>query len=246
MELCAGHPGIPAIARCSGCGRWACDVCALPGAGGARCPACWAVRVPWEERERIGTGRAFLLTLRASLFTPASFFERLAAPGPVRPALRYSLWTHALGASSAVAFTAASGLGLAGAGELSLPERAVVALFLLTAVSTLWLLCDVALALLIHGVLRLQGEARGGLAGTVRAVCYGGGAGVLYATLLLPSLFVPQLWAALATVQAVRGAHGTGLGRAATAVLTTTLAGSLALVAALALLDPSVLRAVSH
>jgi len=243
---CGGHPGVPAAAHCQICGSPTCDVCALPGVAGARCPLCWSRRIPWEERERLGAGKAFALTLRQSLLAPAAFFDRLGTPGPVRPALRYALWTHAIGASSAVAISAASGAGLKGAGELSLPERAIVALILLVTVSTLWLAADVLLALLVHGVLRLLGDARGGLAGTVRAICYGGGAGVLYATLVLPSLLVPQVWAALTSVQAVRGAHRVTLGRAATAVLAPTLAGTFALAALLAWLDPSLLKAMGR
>jgi len=61
---------------------------------------------------------------------------------------------------------------------------------------------------------------------------------VLYATLVLPALFVPQVWATLSSIQAIRHAHRTTPGRAATAVLVPTLACMFAMLTALKLLAP--------
>lgn len=237
---CAGHPGIDAQGPCLSCGRWACDVCAMPAVAGLLCPLCASERLPWEDRARLGFWRAYYRTLVGSMLSPWELFGKLRSRGPVAPALGYALVTHLLGSSTAVLVSVTSvspGLGLAGGGA-SPVDRALSALLLLGTVSVLWMATDVLLALLVHGVLAILGEAQAGLGASVRAICYGAGPGVLYATLVLPALFVPQVWATLSSIQAIRHAHRTTPGRAATAVLVPTLACMFAMLTALKLLAP--------
>ncbi len=198
--------------------------------------------MPWEERGKLGFWRAFSRTLFGSMFTPDDLFGRLRRRGPVAPALGYALVTHLIGASTFVLIAVASvnpGLGLESVG-ISPADRTVSALFMLAVVSLLWVATDFVLAVLVHGVLAVLGEAQASLGASVRAICYGGGAGVLYATLVLPALFVPQVWATLASIQAIRLAHRTTPGRATTAVLVPTLGCMIALLTAVKLLAPMV------
>jgi hypothetical protein len=196
--------------------------------------------MPWEDRGRLGFWRGFSRTLVPSLFSPEELFGRLRRNGPVAPALGYAMVTHVLGASTAVVLSMTAGFSVQGAGA-SPADRLLSAFFLLGFVSLLWVATDLLLALLIHAVLSILGEAQAGLGTSVRAVCYGGGAGVLYATIVLPSLFVPQVWATLSTLQAIRLAHRTTPGRATTAVLVPTLALMIAALTALKLLAPAML-----
>jgi hypothetical protein len=196
--------------------------------------------MPWEDRARLGFWRGFTRTLLLSLFTPEELFGRLRRRGAVAPALGYALVTHVIGASTAAFLSVTAGFGLQ-AGAITPADRLLAAFLLLGCVTLLWLATDVLLALLVHGVLSLLGEAQASLGTTVRAVCYGGGAGVLYATIVLPSLFVPQVWATLSTIQAIRLAHRTTPGRATTAVLVPTLALMIAALTALKLFAPALL-----
>jgi hypothetical protein len=232
---CVGHPGVDAQGPCLSCGRWACDVCALPAVAGLLCPVCASERMPWEDRGQLGFWRGFARTLVPSMFAPEELFGRLQRRGPVAPALGYAAVTHLIGASTPALLSVSSSFGFAG----SPADRLVSSLSLLGAVTLLWLAADVLLALLIHGTLAILGEAQATFGATVRAVCYGGGVGVLYATILLPSIFVPQVWATLTTIQAIRLSHRTTPGRATTAVLVPTLACMIAGLTVLKLLAPS-------
>lgn len=239
---CTGHPGVDAQGPCLSCGRWACDVCALPAVAGLLCPLCASERMPWEDRARLGFWRGFTRTLVGSMFTPDDLFGRLRGRGRVAPALGYSLLTHLIGASSAVLVAVSSvstGLGLGGTG-ISSADRAVSALMLLGIVSLLWVAMDVLLALLVHGVLAILGEAQASIGTSIRAICYGAGPGVLYATLVLPALCIPQAWALVSSMQAIRLAHRTTLGRAITAVVVPTAACTIAMFTAVKLLAPLV------
>ena len=198
----------------------------MPGTFGSLCPACAAERVPWEDRGRLGLWAAFGRTLEPTLFSPARFFRRLRSPGAVGPALGYSLVTHWIGISGLAVvyalalFNARTPAGLsAGSGAKLLAIGLIVSLG-----GPLGLAGDLGLAVLTHGALRFLGGTHGGFGATVRAICYGGGPGVLNATVILPAFFIPQAWSLLATIQAIREAHQTTRGRAATAVLVPALA----------------------
>ncbi len=223
---CYGHPGIPSVGRCRGCGRACCDRCATDGVGGALCPACASDRIPWEDRGGAGPWRAFARTVQAALFETERFFRRLRRPGPLRPALAFSLAVHWLGWST-FALLYAFGLPGKGGPSLSTPERILGALVVVGLGGLLGVAGDLLLALCVHALLRFLGETPGGLSATARAVCYGGAPGVLNATVVLPTFLIPQAWAAICTVRAVEQAQGVSWGRAATAVLVPTLAAML-------------------
>jgi hypothetical protein len=237
---CTGHPGVAAQGPCLSCGRWACDVCALPAVAGIVCPVCASEHMPWEERGRLGFWRGFTRTLIPSLISPEDLFGRLRRQGRVAPALGYAMVTNLLGASTAAVLSVSGGFGIPPA-AITPGDRLFSALILLGFVSLLWLAADVLLAALIHGALSILGEAQATFGTTVRAVCYGGGAGVLYATIVLPALFIPQVWATLSTIQAIRLSHRTTPARATTAVLVPTLACMIAGLTALKVLAPAML-----
>ncbi len=225
---------------CARCARPACEACARPIPGGLLCPACAATPVPWEERRRLGTARAFALTLQPSLLAPERFFRRLDAPGRIAPALGYAFLAHLAGFSTLALLAAAAPMGGLVVG---LGDRITGAIQMLAILAVLLVGFDLLLALLVHAVLRLLDAGKAGVGATVRAVCYGQGPAVLWATIVLPSLFVPQVWSALCTIHAVKQAQRTRPGVAATAVLVPTLASVMGLLVLAQRYAPALLAA---
>ncbi|MHB1847344.1 MAG: YIP1 family protein [Deltaproteobacteria bacterium] len=227
---CWGHPGIPAIGRCQGCGRDCCDSCGADGALGLSCPLCRSDRIPWEDRGHLGGWRSLTATVQGALFDSDRFFRRLRSPGRLAPALAFSLVVHWIGWSTfallyAFALPGKPGLALAAS------DRAFGAALLFTLGGLFGVASDVLLSLCVHGLLRFLGATPGGLRATLRAICYGGAPGVLNATLVLPTFLIPQAWAAICTIRALEHSQGVSWPRAATAVLVPTLAATLGLLA---------------
>jgi hypothetical protein len=223
---CAGHPGFPGRDLCRSCGRWACAVCAIELGRGVLCPSCSLDQIPWERRDQLGFGRAYWATLGPALFDSERFFARLRGSTSLRGPFSYALVSHYIGASTLCVIYGAAALE----GRVpNLPRTAPAAL--LTAVVLLFLLSgpvvvlsQVALALVTHALLKFLGATKG-FRTTLRAVLYGGGATALNATLIGALLLIPQVWALLGTISAVKQAHQTTFWKASSSVMIPTLAG---------------------
>ncbi|WNG50678.1 YIP1 family protein [Archangium minus] len=92
---CAVHPTLRSLATCERCGAFACARCLRSGARGeAVCEACLArepnLPVPWDEREELGTFKAFWKTCVNVLLRP-EFFSRARAEGSASSSLLFVL-----------------------------------------------------------------------------------------------------------------------------------------------------------
>jgi hypothetical protein len=180
--------------------------------------------LPWEERGRIGAWRGYFDTLGPSLLQPQRFFAVLEDPGgpeSVADSLRFDLVTHLIGSSGPAIFY---GITLwvsppEALASISAAWRLAMVLGLFLASGPAGVLFDLCYALVVHGALRFLGETPAGLRGTTRAVMYGGGATALNCTLLLPALFIPQLWGTWCTIIALTHAQKVSRGQALTAVI---------------------------
>jgi hypothetical protein len=234
LHDCAGHPGVAGKAACRSCGRWACGACAMDLGTTILCPICAGAQIPWERRSQLGFWRAYWGTLGPALFDSDRFFLRLRGTPSLRGPLSYALVSQYIGMSTLTVIYGAAAL------EGRIPDlprttaatllAAVVLLFLLS--GPMGVIAQAALALVAHGLLKFLGAARGDLRTTLRAVLYGGGATALNVTLIGTLLLVPQVWALLGTISAVKQAHQTTFWRAAGSVLAPTLGGLFLLLAA--------------
>jgi hypothetical protein len=180
--------------------------------------------LPWEERGRIGAWRGYFETLWPSLLQPQRFFAVLDDPGKpesLSDSLRFDLVTHLIGSTGGAVFYGIT-LWISppdALAQLSATWRLGLVIGLFLASGPAGVLFDLCYALLVHGALRFLGETPTGLRGTTRAVMYGGGATALNATLLLPALFIPQLWGTYCTIVALTRAQKVSRGQALTAVI---------------------------
>jgi hypothetical protein len=230
---CTGHPGVPGKAACQSCSRWACAVCATELGAGTYCPVCAGAQIPWERRSQLGFWRAYWGTLGPALFDSDRFFVRLRSSASLRGPISYALVSQYVGVSTLTVIYGAAAL------EGRVPDlprttpatllSAVLLLFLLS--GPVGVFSQALLALATHGLLRFLGAARGDLRITLRAVLYGGGATALNVTLIGTLLLIPQVWALLGTISAVKQAHQTTFWRAAGSVMVPTLAGLFLLLA---------------
>jgi hypothetical protein len=81
---CARHPEVSAIGVCDRCGSFYCDACkGRMEEGRTYCVACGAAisYVAWEDRARLGTMRAFFLTLKRAVLAPQEFPREIPADG---------------------------------------------------------------------------------------------------------------------------------------------------------------------
>jgi hypothetical protein len=223
---CAGHSGVPGRAECRSCGRWACAVCAIDRGGEVLCPQCSLEQIPWERRAQLGFWRSYLSTLGPSLFDSDRFFARLRSSTSLGAPFSYALLSHYVGLSTISILAGAAALqGRVPNLPRTDPEALLISVALFFLISgPLGVLSQVMLALITHALLRFLGATRG-FRTTLRAVLYGGGATALNATLIGALLLIPQVWAALATISAVKQAHQTTFWRASSSVMIPTLAG---------------------
>lgn len=201
---------------------------------------CALAQIPWERRAELGFWRAFWGTLGPSLFDSDRFFVRLRSSSALRAPLSYALVCQYIGASTlSVIYGAAALEGWVPNLPRTSPATLLSAMALLFLLSgPVGLLFQWMLALVTHGLLRFLGAARGPLRTTLRAVCYGGGAIALNATVIATWLLIPQVWALLGTIAAVKQAHQTTFWRAASCVMIPTLGGLLAALAIFSALQP--------
>ncbi|QRK09655.1 YIP1 family protein [Archangium violaceum] len=92
---CAVHPTLRGLATCERCGAFACAGCLRSGVSGeAVCEACAArepnLPMPWDEREELGTLKAFWKTCVTVLLRPETF-SRARSEGSASSSLLFVL-----------------------------------------------------------------------------------------------------------------------------------------------------------
>ncbi|OJH42577.1 YIP1 family protein [Cystobacter ferrugineus] len=95
QPVCAVHPTLRGLGTCSRCGTFACARCLRAGPQGeALCVRCHQLEpdapMPWDQREELGTMRAFWRTLVQVLLRPGSF-SQARAEGRKRDSLLFVL-----------------------------------------------------------------------------------------------------------------------------------------------------------
>ncbi|MFB3138510.1 MAG: hypothetical protein ACE10B_04770 [Phycisphaerales bacterium] len=181
-------------------------------------------RVPWLERKRHGWIKAWLLTVKMSLFQPVRLARSLPTMSRVGQAWRFAPL------SWAVFFLVGVSAPLFLVGVIMLITADSDALGLFVASFGVVLGGPLVIAILIgiwglttHGVLKLTGGAAFSIARTYEAICYSAGANAAYAFPCLGpycgSYFIWIWWVVGAVLMVATGQRVHG-GRAALAVLT--------------------------
>lgn len=175
---------------------------------------------PWQQRTQIGMLAAFIATVRAVLFAPASFFREVGSEWKgsgiipfylccsVGGFLVLQLWSWAYGAflSDVLSQEAMRVLGgefmgwfMVGTTSVALVVLSPVLLFITAGV--------------IHGCLRIVGVGKGRF-GTTMLICgFSTGVNVLY---MVPFIgqYLAMLWGLFVILVGIKHAHGTSITRA--------------------------------
>ncbi len=235
MIACARHPNFEAQTACPRCGTFSCVACFEGSELCVGCRQLGAGTLPWDDRRRLGTWRAFWKTVPAVMLRPDSTFANCAREGGAFDALLFlalssflSLVTNivmlGLMAGGTLAFAAsqgAEGLGKVGWLEgLGFGTLVLVIYLLLFWASQLAF--TLTMALLDHVLVRLFRGA-GTFSVTLRANALASAPAVIG---LIPccSLVVWPAWALVAKVFAYRSMHRLPPLQAAVAALVPTVA----------------------
>lgn len=236
---CASHPRASAKTTCAGCGLFLCAPCAEPAPRCARCSGA-AHPIPWEDPNLAGVGgrlAGFWRTLKA-LISADAFFSRAPWTGGLGRPIAFAALAATVGAVASLLYglVTSAALGLlvdqvvtALLPALSGSERKVLASTLeqaralgpamarvevgLTVLTPLLTVAQLLiLSALSHPLARRLGGT-GTFEGTLRALAYGSGAGVLRVVPLMGGTLA-TLGTLAFTMIALRRAHGLSGGRA--------------------------------
>ncbi len=182
-------------------------------------------RMPWLNRKKLGTLRAWFKTVGMALINPTRVIQLLPTDAKAGPAVRFAVVTNLLlaiptivlfmvvvviGAGAAGGF-AAGGLaiiGMMGAGFLSIVLYSYLGVWL-------W-------SLVAHGILRITGKTERGIGRTCTAIGYSSGANALTA-IPICGAYVGWIWWAVSATLMVREAQKVHGFRAVLAVLAPPL-----------------------
>lgn len=181
---------------CARCGDYTCTDCDVSLSGIRYCEACrqemfrtLSAPVAWEERQTIGSLRAWWRTTSELIIRPVEFFEQLDPHQRVAPAMMYGLTgtvlhqvlrvllraVSSLGVIAMVAVGAAQGNG-GGAMLAQLVAQGSILLYMLLSPLLLFALY-VTVALLQHAALRLVRAGESGIGATLLVASYSMGIG---------------------------------------------------------------------
>jgi hypothetical protein len=217
---CARHPAFGAQAACQRCGTFSCAACFDQTPFCEGCRKLGTAALPWDERRRVGTWRAFWRTVPEVMLRPDQTFARATPEGGAFDSLLFlgiasflSVVTSVIALGLLVGGTIAfmgTGPGSAEASSKLGPLAAVgigagaIAIYLVVG----WLVTAagmLVLALLDHVLVRLFGGA-GGFEVTLRANALSMAPAVIG---LLPfcGAYVWPVWTLVAKVFAYKGLH---------------------------------------
>ncbi len=96
---CATHPDAVAAGPCGRCGTFACGKCLKPGGNQWLCEACFTrvSLLPWDERETLGTWRAWWRTCTRMISAPQATMQSAPAEGSLGSSLLYALLCSVVG-----------------------------------------------------------------------------------------------------------------------------------------------------
>jgi hypothetical protein len=182
----------------------------------------------WEQMAEVGSLTAFFRTIIEVVGSPSSFFTRLSPQGPVRRVIGF--W----------AATALPPLVVAGISANALihdlitvtlnapqPVQWRIPWWVLTVAAPLMQFMSLLFGLaVVHLVLQMLGEDRGGWSGTFRGAGYATAPGVFG---LVPVVGAPVagLWVAILQFMALRRVHRTGFGMLLLAYLLPVVAATI-------------------
>lgn len=109
--VCAVHPEWRSVATCPRCGAFACPRCLRQGPEGAICVTCHEReplgQLPWDQREELGTLKAFWRTCFGMLMKPSETLRGVNPDAPVGSSLGFVMLSAIAGfVSTGLAYTA--------------------------------------------------------------------------------------------------------------------------------------------
>jgi hypothetical protein len=244
---CAVHPSFQALGPCPRCGTFACPQCmVLLANGDSLCRACESkgvLMLPWDDREQLGTMRAFFKTCVAMILRPGLTAATAGREGSLAASLLFALLAYGFASlSTGVIYGVVIG-GVIGGERLDgsatplwqIPAFAVGGA-LATVLSFVGLQLGglVVLSGLEHLALRLVGARPHSFRVTVRAYALSLGPS-LVGVVPYCSLYVLPVWSLALRVFTYRAMHQTTTGKAVAAALAPTLLLLLGLFTLLAL-----------
>jgi len=186
---------------------------------------------PWEQRERLGFGTAFIDTTKGVLSEPVPFFRSMATSGGIGAPLFYGVLTGYIGLLANSVYRLIMHFIAGGAAAVSgdSPAERMMAAFqggfgigqFLIQVLLGPLFLPVVLFIgagIYHLMLMLLGGANKDYEATLRVCCYSQ-ATALFQIVPFCGPFVAAIWGLVANVVGLSEAHGISRGKAAAAVL---------------------------
>jgi hypothetical protein len=176
--------------------------------------------VPWERLEQYGFFQGFFQTLKAAMFSPTAFFEKMPVGGGTLKPLTFMLLIAELQAVSQFLMIMVGGVvGQADATGLSGLFMGVGSFFMLVFYPIMYAAALYLSAAINHLFLMLFQSGSRGFEGTFRAVCYGG-APLILSVLPFIGPFIGGIWGLVTTIIAYKCIHQATYPRVAAAILT--------------------------
>ncbi|MDQ7032560.1 MAG: YIP1 family protein [Desulfonauticus sp.] len=172
--------------------------------------------IPWERLEEYGFFPGFFLTLKAILFSPSRFFERMPFQGYVKPLVFYLLIAEIQAVGAFLTDLLAKLAGQQGLGEPSLAmfglHSGISSLAILILYPILLTGLLFAGAFVNHLFLLVCGAGKRGFEGTFRAVAYGS-APMIISILPVLGQMIGLIWAFIVSFIAYKYIHRTSYWR---------------------------------
>jgi hypothetical protein len=225
---CRKHAETPATGTCSRCGSFGCGVCLTQKGATWLCDDCAAraAVLPWDERETLGTWRAWWRTSVKMMSSPVQTLESAAPEGSLGSSALFALLSTLVGyLPTFVLLFGAAGLGFAFASrQAAKPASAEAVPFvaILAGELVMILVLQVAAvffwAALDHLMLKLLGAQPRRFEVTVRANALSMGP-MLLGLVPVCGAYVFPVWALVLRILGLMHLHRTTAGKAVLAVL---------------------------
>ncbi|MEW5737890.1 MAG: YIP1 family protein [Myxococcota bacterium] len=229
---CRLHPETPAAGTCGRCGSFGCGVCLTQRGDQWLCSDCLGRvgTLPWDERESIGTWRAWWRTCVQLISSPTSTLESARSDGSFGGSVLFSLLSTLVGYGMTVGVLSLSVIPamVLGAKRGEAGDLTGVAIVLLGFVFYAVLILVVQMAILLvfaaldHVMLLMLGAQPKRYEVSVRANALAM-APALVGLVPLCGVYVWPLWAIVLRIIALMHLHKTTAGKAAAAVLIPTV-----------------------
>ncbi|WP_375755849.1 YIP1 family protein [Corallococcus exercitus] len=173
--VCAVHPEWRSVATCPRCGAFACARCLRQGPEGAICVTCHEReplgQLPWDQREQLGTLKAFWRTCYGLLMQPTATLRGVNPDAPVSSSMTFVFLSAIAGfLTTGIVYTAIIGiiLGLVPQADKGVEDPEAMKLWMTVGMAAWTVLMPfvsagmtLANAGLDHLILRMGGVERG-------------------------------------------------------------------------------------